>query len=172
MNKIKKMKFKYIILFILILICSFSIGLTNSRYTSSKKIGDSLPIAKPILEFEPVSNSRINDMLPGQMVTYDFNIKNTDGNITNEVLINYYIKVTCEDNNLPITYKIYDITDATEEEVTVTSEQTSLITLGYKEIENHKYRIKFTWLSSDKAASYADKQTEFNIEVYAEQAIN
>ena len=52
MNSISKLRIKYVVLFILILICAFSIGLTNSRYTSDSNYEDNLAIAKPVVEIE------------------------------------------------------------------------------------------------------------------------
>lgn len=172
MNKIKKIKIRYFILFISILICVFSIGMTNSRYTSAKKIDNELPIAKPIIEFESVSTSEITNVVPGDTIEYNFNIKNTDGTMTNEVAMNYYIKLSHKDSNLPLKYKIYDITSGTEVELPITSEQTSVISLGYGEVETHKYKIKFIWPISNNDEAYANKQTTFDIEIYAEQAMN
>lgn len=138
---------------------------------SGKNLEDNLPIAKPIIEFEAASPSEISDMIPGQTVQYDFIIKNTDGASQNEVAINYYIKVTYQNNNLPLTYKIYDITTGTEQELQVTDNQTSLIKMGYEDIENHKYRIKFTWPLSQNDVSYINKQIGISIEVFAEQDV-
>ena len=171
MNSIKKMKIKYFVVFILILTCAFSIGLTNSRYSSGKKIDNEVMVATPVVEFESVTGTSFTNMLPGDTVAYNFNIKNTDGNMINEVAINYYIKLTYENNNLPLTYKIYDITSGTEVELPTTSDQTSLIALGYENIETHNYKIEFTWPISDNAESYANKQIAFKLDVYAEQVI-
>ena len=110
-------------------------------------------------------------MIPGQTIEYEFNIKNTDGNLTNEVLINYYIKLTAQDSNLPVTYKIYDITNGTEKELPMTSNQTALISLGYENVENHKYKIQFKWPEESDSLTYADKQMNFNLDVYAEQVV-
>lgn len=171
MNNKLKLKLKYIALFILIIICAFAINLTDSRYSSSKTIDDSIQIAKPIVEMESTSATTIENILPGQTVEYEFNIKNTDGTFTNEVLMNYYIKVTYNNNNLPLTYEIFDVTDGTEKKLTTTSNQTDIKSIGYSDVEVHKYRIKFTWPSNENDVSYAGKQISFDIDVYAEQAV-
>ena len=157
---------------ILIIISFFSIHLTNSRYTSGKKGKGDFEIAKPVIEFKNISSADINNMMPGQTAEYYFNIINVDSESKNEVLINYYIEVSFEDNDLPITYTIYDITNGNEVELETNSNKTSLISLGYKEIETHKYKIEFEWKSEENNISYSNKQTTFNIEVYAEQVIN
>ena len=171
-NKLK-LKLKYILLFILIIICTYAMNLANSRYLSSKKINNSnVEIANPIVEIEPVSESTLSDIMPGDTVVYDFNIKNANETLTNDILMDYYIKLTWENENLPITYSIYDVTSGEENPLTINSEtnQTAVKQIGYNELETHKYRIKFTWPEANNDVSYANKQTSFNIELYAEQA--
>jgi len=171
-NKLK-LKIKYILLFILIIICTYAVSLANSRYLSSKTINNNnVEIANPIVELETVSETTISEIKPGDTVEYEFNIKNTDGTLTNDLLMDYYIKLTWGNSNIPLTYSIYDITSGEENLLTVDSEtnQTVLKQIGYNEVETHKYKIKFTWPESDNDVSYANLQTSFNIDLYAEQA--
>lgn len=171
MNNVSKIRIKYIVLFILILICAYSIGLTNSRYVSESNYNNNLEIAKPIIEIESDSNKKIENMLPGDTAEYIFNVKNTDNTNKNEIMLNYYIKVVIPENGIPLTYKIYDITNGTEKEININSNKTDLISLGFENIENHKYKIKFIWPKDKKDYSYANKDMKFDIEVYAEQAL-
>ena len=73
MNSISKLRIKYVVLFILILICVFSIKLTNSRYSSDSDYKDDLEIAKPIVQMESDSSTDIGNMLPGDTIEYLFN---------------------------------------------------------------------------------------------------
>lgn len=172
MNSISKLRIKYVVLFILILICAFSIGLTNSRYTSDSNYEDNLAIAKPVVEIESQSETEISNMLPGDTVEYLFNIKNTDGTNQNEVLLNYYLKVTFASDALPLTYEIFDITDGTETKLELSSNQTNLISLGFTNIETHKYKIKLTWPEDQNDVSLANQNVAFDIDVYAEQVVD
>ncbi len=171
MNNISKIRIKYILVFILILICAYSIGLTNSRYASETNYSNNLEIAKPVIEIESNSNKKIENMLPGDKAEYIFYVKNTDNVNVNEIMLNYYIKVVIPENEIPLTYKIYDITNGTEKEINVDSNKTDLISLGFENIENHKYKIKFIWPENEKDYSYSNKEMKFDIEVYAEQAL-
>lgn len=171
MNSISRLRIKYVVLFILILIFVFSIKFTNSRYSSDSNYEDVLEIAKPIIEIEPETSAEISNMLPGDTVDYLFNVKNTDEKNQNEVLLNYYLKVIISDNSLPITYKIYDITDGLENELEIISGKTNLISLGFENVESHKYKIRFTWPEEENDVSLAGKEIKFDIDVYAEQVI-
>lgn len=171
MNSISKLRIKYVVLFILILICVFSIKLTNSRYSSDSDYKDDLEIAKPIVQMESDSSTDIGNMLPGDTIEYLFNIKNTDDTNKNEVMLNYYIKIVIPDDGLPLTYKIYDITDGEEKELEVNNNQTELISLGFENIENHKYKLKLTWPEDKNDVAFSNTNMKFDIEVYAEQVI-
>lgn len=169
-NKVK-LSAKYILLFILIIISGFAVKVTNSRYSSGKKINDNIEIAKPVIELESTSDTTIENILPGETALYTFNIKNTDGTLTNEVLMNYYIEVTYNNTDLPLAYEIFDITDGTEKKLSTNSNKTQIKAIGFNEIELHKYKIKFMWPSSENSVSYAGKQMAFEISVYAEQVV-
>ena len=171
-----KLNLRYIELFVLIILCTFAIGLTNSKYSSTVSAEENINIAKPIVELEPTSEITVENILPGQTATYTFNIKNnvenTDGTLTkNDILMNYYVKVIYNDSNLPLTYEIYDTTTGEDVKLNTTSNQTDINTRGYKEIENHSYKIIFTWPADANDVSYANKDTSFNIDVNAEQAV-
>lgn len=89
-----------------------------------------------------------------------------------EVKLNYYIAISYE-SNLPLTYEIYDITNETENKLYTNNDKTELITLGLESIEEHKYKIIFTWpLENNEATLYAGKQNLFYIDVYAEQKMD
>lgn len=172
MNKILKLRLKYTIFFILIIVVVFLMNITKSRYMSGMVMNSGLDIAKPIIEFSSNSEPNISDILPGESAEYIFNVKNTDGNILNEVNINYYIKLTYNDNNLPIQYEIYDITSGTEVKLETTSNQTQLLTLGHEKVESYDYKLVFTWPADKNDVSYAGKEIAFDLDIYAEQVIN
>lgn len=89
-----------------------------------------------------------------------------------EVKLNYYIAISYE-SNLPLTYEIYDITNETENKLYTNNDKTELITFGLESIEEHKYKITFTWsLENNEAALYAGKKNLFYIDVYAEQKMD
>lgn len=174
MNNMKKKnnKIKYFVLFILMLISSFTMNLTNSRYTSQTSMDNTLEIAKPVLEMVSDSANTLENMYPGQEVEYYFSVKNTDGNVNNEVVLNYYIEVAYKNTNLPLTYTVYQIADdGTETQLATTSNKTDKILIGFGNIETHKYKIKFTWPISENSITYQNKQLEVDVNVFAEQKI-
>lgn len=173
MNNILKLKIKYFVLFILIVISIISFMITSAKYTSKTEMSENLAIAKPIVELTSVSETSFSDLVPGETVEYYFNITNTDNSgETSEVAMNYYLKVSYENNDLPFTYEIYDVTNGNSTPLTLTSNQTDLIDLGFGNPEEHQYKIVFSWASSENADTYANKEISVNLEVFAEQVVN
>ena len=167
-----KNKIINVLFFICIFVFFFLIEITNAKFASYKKSDNVIDIAKPIINIENVSSTNIENIIPGQEVEYYFNIKNTDENSTlNQVNMNYYIKLTAQDTSLPLTYNIYDVTSGTEQILPMDSGQTAIMSIGYKEVETHKYKIKFMWPSNENSSIYANKNMSFSISVCAEQVV-
>ena len=159
-------------IFILIIIIAFTGKIASSRFNSEANKNGNLNIAKPIVELEQVSSNNFTNMKPGDTVEYTFNVKNNNGSNTNEVTMNYYIEVTYNNNNLPLTYEIYDITTGSEVQLTTNNNQTNLLQLGLGNIETHNFKIKFIWPQSSNSYTYSSQNISFDIDVYAEQVIS
>lgn len=166
---------KIIKFLIIIFIFSSSIYLMNttkSRYASGINIKNNVNVAVPIIELDTSTlNSSLSTILPGDSRSCEFSIRNNKDSKINEVLMSYYINLDITNQGLPLTYKIYDMTNGTEQELTQTSNGFGPITLNYGQEQNSRYKITFTWDESQNSDTLANQNFSFKVLVNATQEI-
>lgn len=165
MNK----KTKLILIICTVLTSIYVINLTSSRYLSSINTTDNVDVAMPriILETPEISNN----MLPGDTYEYTFYVKNNENNKINEVLMSYYVNINIENQDLPLTYEVYSVSNNQETKLEQNTSGYGPVTLDYGEEKNNQYKIIFKWAETENSVTYASKQFSFNIELTAEQII-
>lgn len=146
------------------------INTTNSRYLAELKAENSLDLAIPKVVLD--TNDFAEQILPGETLSYEFYVKNHEDNNINEVLMEYYFKINITQDDLPLEYKVFDITENTEVELSETADGIGPIELKYGEIQENNYRIDFIWDENDNSSEYANKQFSFKIELNATQVVN
>ena len=162
--------FKKVGIFLVIIMFSFTFGVTNSRYIgelfSSKSI-----IANPIITLNSNETSySISDMLPGDVREYKFSVANFDNSNVNEVLLSYRLRFTLEDG-IPLTIKLYDISNG-KTEIQLNNGETPKITMNYgPDYIVQNYMIEIIWDKKDNSYEYANKKINCKIQLNAEQVL-
>ena len=121
-------------------------------------------LAVPVLTLTNQTQSlEIENMKPGDEREFLFSVSNSDEDKVNEVLLNYYIKVS-SGTEIPLKFKIYDVT-TNEQEIALTNGQTSLIEMPYGVSNTRNYRLEIIWDAKDNDIGYAGKQTTCTIKL-------
>lgn len=159
----RKVKFFIVVFIILCSICFVTI--TNARYASNVNMNGNVDVAIPKIVLNTSNISSTSTMLPGETVTYEFDVQNYEDSKINEVQMNYYININSVKNELPITYKLYAINGTSETELTQTTSGFGPITLNYGKKQTTSFKLVYTWDEKSDDVSYANKGYSFNISV-------
>lgn len=146
-----------------IICCVYLIKITNSRYISKVNIDGNIDVAVPQIVLDVKNYSDSFTLLPGQTQEMEFSIKNYNDLRTNEVLMEYYIKINTTKLDLPLEYELYEVSSTNEKKLTANSQGFGPITLNYGNQEEKKYKLKFSWDENDNNISYVNKQYSFQI---------
>lgn len=165
-----KRRIKFIVIIFVIISSISFIDTTKSRYLSELNMSDNISVAIPQIVID-MENNQNATIIPGNTKFYEFCVKNYENTKINEVLMNYYIVPNITKSDIPLTYKVYEITGSAQVELTQTSEGFGPITLNYGTEEEKKYKITFTWAESNNDVSYANKEFKFKIGINATQVI-
>lgn len=154
----------------LIVITLFNFNKTSSRYMA-EIASNTDAIAVPILTFTNNQASyNIENMLPGDTREITFSVSNTDNDKQNEVILKYSLKLETE-NTLPLQYKLYEIINGSQSEVTLTDSRTPEETVGFDSTYLRKYKLEIIWDANNNSYEYAGKNTICNIKLEGEQVI-
>lgn len=149
---------------VFIIICSiYFIKTTNSRYFSEVNIDGNIDVAVPQIVLDTSNCATSSTIIPGASQTYDFYVKNYNDSKINEVLMTYYININITKSNIPLTYKIYEVSGSSENELTQVTEGFGPMTLNYETQEEKHYKIVFTWDENDNNISYVNTDFAFQI---------
>lgn len=166
-----KRKIKYIIIIFIIISGMYLVNKTNSRYISEMNFNTDIDVAVPQIILDD-SKININELIaPGDSVECEFYVRNYENLKINEVLMEYYIRLNMIESEIPLTCKIYEVVGNSETELSKIGDEFGPITLNYGEEQEKKYKIKFTWESTNNDVQYANKQFTFKIEINSEQII-
>ena len=164
-------KIEFVIVTTMFIATMFLVNYTNSRYMSEVNIQYDLNVAIPQIVLDTSQNNLTNPILPGDTTSYEFYINNYNDINQNEVLMTYYINLELSTQDIPLTYKIYQIAGTTETELTQDTEGYGPITLDYEQQQSQHFKIIFTWDENDNSVSYANKQFSFKIKINATQVV-
>lgn len=160
----------------LIIVTLVVTGVSFSKYGTIVDGTDTARVAKPVLEYVPVSATfrgipvgsisgglSFNDVKPGDELVYIFQIRNFDGVNLNEVLLKYNINVNVEPvGELPLTPTI---TPA----LAYPSAGPSWTILGMGENITHSYTLRILWNAAQTGSGYSNKTQTIKITINAEQ---
>lgn len=171
MKKIRlKSKLLYICCFLTIILFLYTLNVTSSRYLGKVETDDDV-VAVPIFTLN--NNERtytVADIeLPGDEYEILFKVSNVENGIVNDVLLNYNFKFSTE--NIPLTFKLYEVTTSGEVEIPITNKVTGTLTMDYHTPTTKDYKLKIIWDEKDNNYEYADKNATFKIELNAVQVV-
>ncbi len=172
----KKSIYIYLVYFVLI---SFVVtGISFSRYSTAIAGSDSAMAACTVIEYIPqsltlndvsipVSESGISvsDLMPGDILVYDFVIQNFNGNAVNQVLMKYHIAAVFSPVS-PIIPVTCDITP----NGTYQSAGGGWTYMGFGTEYTHSYTLTIEWDENDDDPAYLNQQQDIQIQIDAEQA--
>jgi hypothetical protein len=148
-----------------------------SRYTNSVSGIQNVTVAQMIAEYVPDSATlngvpvtvaesgiALDDMRPGDVLIYHFNIENYKDADINKVLLKYSIEVSPspEPAAIPLNY-ILSPDDACE------SAGDNWTYMGYGTEETHGYTLTVTWDASAIDPAYMSRQQNIQVRVNIEQ---
>lgn len=161
----------------LIIVTLVVTGVSFSKYGTIVDGIDTARVAKPVLEYVPVSATyrgvpigsisgglSFTDVKPGDELVYTFQIRNYDGANLNEVLLKYNIVVGVEpvEERLPLTRTL---TPAS----TYPSAEPNWTILGMGEQITHSYTLTILWNAAQTGSEYSNKTQTIRITINAEQ---
>lgn len=117
------MKKRYYSYLIYLLVISLVVAAVSfSRYTTTVDGSAQVTVARPVLTYTPRSLTynntpifeigegiNLTDVMPGDVLVYEFDIQNYDGSKQNQVLLKYLITIIfdpAEPTTLPLTYTL------------------------------------------------------------------
>jgi len=159
---------RFILIVSIFLILLFSIGQTNSRYMSQASSQTDL-IAKAVLTLNN-NNLVINadrNIFPGDTKSYEFSVSNYDDKNTNEVLLKYYLQVTTEASNSPLTIELQNM--STGQILTLNNGKTNEIELPYGNETTTNYKLTLRWDESKNSLEYAGMNLKYVIQLVGTQ---
>jgi hypothetical protein len=176
-------KHYYIYLLYLIVVTFIATGVSFSRYSTTSPAIASVIVARPVLEYVPVSAAlnevdildlgegiTLDDLLPGDVLVYNFDVINFRGAepnlITNQVLLKYKILVEFDpdEKELPLDYELIVLD---EEEHTLSGDWTYM---GFGDKKTHSYSLIVSWDEYDSEYIYSERQQSVRIKILIEQA--
>jgi len=148
-----------------------------SRYSKLQRGEDEAKVARVIIQYEPVS-AFLNDkpvpfdengvtydvIFPGDVLKYDFKIRNFSGAAVNQVLMKYRIVVNLEPEPqlLPV------VPDIIPKE-SYTSAGDEWTYMGYQNPETHEYSLIINWPEEQNQPEYHSKQQALSIKIESVQ---
>ena len=133
----------------LILIFFVKMKFTYSKYSKSDNTIVSSDVAKPILIFDGESEMNI-ECLNSNKYSYEFSIKNFDGNFISDINFRYYIFFELSQENAPILINLYKKSNGIEEKLELKNNKIiNLETLDIIKNQND-YRAEILYDTSSK----------------------
>lgn len=149
-----------------------------SRYSTTVEGGAQVSVAKPVLAYTagslalngvPLTTSgggiSLTDVRPGDVLVYQFDIKNFDGTDQNQVLMKYGIGVVFDPvpTVLPLSYTL-------EPAAAYPSAGGSWTYLGFGAPITHSYTLTVTWDAAEVDPGYMGKAQAIQVQINSQQA--
>lgn len=113
----KRLRLEIIIFFALLLILSFLLPYTLSRFRSEARSDATIDIAfYTINDDYTYKNFTLDNLFPGSEYNYTFTVSNFDSEHRSEVNQEYYVQVLAT-TNLPVTYELKLVEDGMDQEI-------------------------------------------------------
>jgi hypothetical protein len=168
----------YFYLAYLIIVSLAVTAVSFSRYSVVVEGSDLARVARPVLVHTPQSLTlnglpledlgggiNLTNVMPGDVLVYEFDISNFQGEDTNEVLLKYLITVMFDpaDTTLPLTYSL-------EPGGAYPSAGGGWVYLGFGQQITHSYTLTVSWDESETDPMYTNQQQGINIQISSQQA--
>lgn len=179
-----KLKIQIILFIILLVLLSFLIPYTISRFKTEARGDANIDIAFYLLKEKYLhENLSIEDFEPGMRRDYNFTVSNSDGTNRSEVTLEYDVELITT-TNLPLEYKVYKIENevdnllALEENLDTDSNgtyfkkvQTEKIVLPYTDDYTDYYKVSIYFPEEYKNYKYQGVPEHIGIKVNSRQLI-
>lgn len=179
------MKYKFLIIIMVLIVVAFGSGITYSYFTSGTNMTSTTQsIAKFIFNAEEVDelNLSLVDLNPGDSKDYKFSVSNNYLGDVSNVTIGYQLIVKTY-HLVPLEIKLYKINDQSEEKVLTCDETytrnnlnevacySPVINMGYVNgiVDNYKLTVKFPSEYNDEV--YANLVDYINVEINSWQEL-
>lgn len=156
------------------IVTSFLACATLGKYKGTVASSDIARVAKYYVELK-CNQTAITEILPKTTQNIDFEVKNYEekiGNIISRSEVNLKYKILIEypeEENLPLDYKLYRVSEGDiEEEVTLNGGESDYIEVGVSTV-SHKYRLKLIWQDKKDAILYQNITDNIKIVIKSEQ---
>ena len=149
-----------------------------SRYSTTVEGGTQVTIAKPVLDYIPGSLTlngvplegsgggiSLTDVMPGDVLVYEFDIKNYTEDADNQVLLKYVITAVFDPDPtvLPLEYTL--VPDAA-----YSSAGDGWIYLGFGSQVTHSYTLTVSWDEGEVDPGYVNQAQSIEIRINSQQA--
>ena len=161
----------------------FGGSITYSMYTSSTSLVSTNELASFVFESKKtdVIDLELSDLVPGDVLEYNFSVTNSNNLDSSDVLIDYFLTIKTF-RYIPLNIEVYMVNDSTEVlmfdcsdsiknsngEFECKSEVNSL-NFGIDEVDD--YKIKVSFMDGYNDWSYADLVDFISLEINASQRI-
>ena len=163
---------KVILLIILSLFTIFLIyNFTFAKFTSDISGKSSSQIANPVIELigsNKIVGKDYDDT--ARQIEYNFSVNNFDSkeNI-NQVNLKYIIKITNDNLDFPISYKLYN---SDNEEISLNGSNTTDFIMLNKDVkETHKYKLIINYADKGNGINIINKLNNLDITLSAQQVM-
>ncbi len=165
----------YMIVFIIIF-CNY----TLSRYTVTMTSDDTkIQVAIPVITLSNDEQTyTIEDMVPGKIEEYEFQVSNKDEveQKMNEVNLKCYFTIT-DESEIPLTFEVYEVVDGAEQVLQTTNAEKTWTTgdfnMTFEEEQTKQFKVKIKWEKQNNSyEQYSSKPLTFNIKLEAMQVID
>jgi hypothetical protein len=164
-------------LFYLLLISLVVTSVSFSRYSTVFAASGTVTVARPVLECTAVGLKLNGDevvdfdegislggIMPGDVLVYDFAIKNHDGALQNEVLLKYLITILFDpdDAALPLDYSVAP-------KASYPQAGGGWVNMGFGAPITHEYILTVWWDEDDDDPGYVSREQTIFVQVDAQQ---
>ncbi len=168
----------YFYLIYIIVVSLVVTAVSFSRYSTTVEGGTQVTIAKPVLDYIPGSLSlngiplegsgegiSLTDVMPGDVLVYEFDIKNYTAEDDNQVLLKYLITTIFDPDPtvLPLDYTL--IADAT-----YSSAGDGWTYMGFGSQITHGYTLTVSWDEGEIDPGYMNQGQSIEIRINSQQA--
>jgi len=160
----------------MLLVAILLTGISLSRFSKVVSVGSYARVARAVFEYVPVAATLngepvpieggidISEAMPGDVLVYDFEVRNHDGTSTNQVLLKYLISIAFDPDPsvLPLSYEI-------EPGGLYPPVGDGWVYMGFDEEITHIYTLTVHWDEGEVDPSHLNQHQEIQIKVKAEQ---
>jgi len=173
------MKKRYYFYLIYLIVTALVVtAVSFSRYSTTVEGGAQVTVARPVLTYTPRSLTyngspvadisggiNLSNVMPGDILVYEFDIKNYQDTNENQILLKYLITVVFDPavTTLPLSYTLAP-------GGTYPSAGGDWVYLGFGAQITHSYTLTVSWDEAEIDPSYTNQQQGILIQINSQQA--